>query len=74
MEDDADNVSWITFDAFIDFWFFVELVINFKTAYYDDRGKLVSERVNIIKNYFKSWFVIDFITLIPISYFLSNTG
>ena len=74
MEDDLDNISWITFDAFIDFWFFVELVINFTTAYYDDRGKLVSERVNIIKNYFKSWFLIDFVTLIPISYFLSNIG
>lgn len=55
------------FDTFIDCTFGIDIIFNFNTAYVDAVSeKLVVSRVNIIQNYMKLWFWIDFFSTIPI--------
>lgn len=50
----------------VDFLFMTDLVLTFFTAYEDpDTGELITDRVEIAKNYFKLWFWIDLVTSIP---------
>lgn len=55
-------------DALIDLYFAVDIVVNFRTAYYDDTGKLVTDLRMIAKKYLKTWFMIDFVSCVPIGY------
>lgn len=47
-----------------------DIFLNFRTAYFDKRGVIVISQKMIARNYLKSWFVIDFITCLPISYIM----
>ena len=63
----TDDMTWITIDFFIDAFFFVDMVLNFFMAYYNDTDEIVDDRRMIANHYLKSWFVIDIATVIPIS-------
>ena len=47
-----------------------DIGFNFRTAYYDSRGVIVIEQRLITRNYLQSWFLIDFITCLPINYIM----
>ena len=47
-----------------------DIGFNFRTAYYDSRGIIVIQQRLITRNYLQSWFLIDFITCLPINYIL----
>lgn len=64
----AFGTSAFWFDAFVDVYFIVDIFMNFKTGYYDARGVLVIDSGKIANNYFRSWFVLDFITCLPVNY------
>jgi hypothetical protein len=49
----------------IDICFFVDIFINFCSAYYDKDFNLVDDRKVIAKSYLYSWFFVDFISIIP---------
>ncbi len=55
-------------DALIDVYFAVDIVVNFRTAYYDGSGKLVTDLRMVAKKYLKTWFIIDFVSCVPIGY------
>jgi hypothetical protein len=46
----------------MDFFFFLDLWVNFRLCYYDD-GELISNSAMIASNYLTSWFSIDFISV-----------
>ena len=50
----------------IDFFFFVDLIINFHTVY-EDKGRLIDDRRKIAKRYvcMKLGFWLDFVTMFP---------
>lgn len=48
----------------------IDIIINFNSAYLDDYDHLVINRLDIACNYFKSWFIIDFLSSIPINEFM----
>jgi hypothetical protein len=56
------------FDAAVDVYFIVDIFMNFRTGYYDTRGVLVIKYSTIAKNYLKTWFVLDVVTCLPVSY------
>eukprot|EP01043_Picozoa_sp_COSAG02_P026946 COSAG02_NODE_1567_length_11900_cov_6.050250_11_plen_848_part_00 len=58
------------FDVCVDVYFFCDIFINFRTAFYDQRGVLVINQAELTRNYLRSWFLIDFGTCIPISYIM----
>lgn len=58
------------FDVGVDVYFLCDIFINFRTAFYDQRGVLVINQVEITRKYLRSWFLIDLGTCIPISYIM----
>lgn len=60
-----DFDHWFYIDIFISCAFILDLIITLNTAYQDFDGTLVTTRSEILKNYFKTWFIIDFFACIP---------
>ena len=52
-------------DLGVDIVFMTDIVLKFFSAFEDRHGKLVYQRLEIVKTYFKTWFLFDFITSIP---------
>ena len=69
---DNNKVNW--FEILIDVLLGIDIVLTFFSAYTDDEENLVKNHKKIIKKYLKSWFIIDIISVLPISYFLNLDG
>ena len=69
---DPKSINWFTVvDYSIDFCYLIDICIVFNSAYINDALVLIDNRKEIAKNYFKGWFVIDIISIIPFSLLLS---
>ena len=55
-------------DASVDVYFIADIFLNFRTGFYDARGHLVIDFSVIARSYMRGWFVLDFITCLPVSY------
>eukprot|EP00644_Phytophthora_capsici_P015919 jgi/Phyca11/552766/estExt2_Genewise1Plus.C_PHYCAscaffold_490175 len=51
----------------IDFFFISDIVINFLSAY-EERGQIEVKLPAIARKYFKSWFLLDFVSAFPLYY------
>lgn len=56
---------WFFFDLASDLYFIVDMFLSFQTAYFDDRGELETKTDLIFKNYFRTWFPVDFVACFP---------
>jgi len=65
----ADSIIF-WFDIFIDFFFALDVIVNFRSAIYRDTGELELNSSVIARKYLASWFVIDFSASIPIDLIL----
>jgi hypothetical protein len=54
------------FEWIVDAFFFLDIFINFDTAYFDREDFLIVDRKKIAKHYIVSWFAIDFASTMPI--------
>jgi hypothetical protein len=61
--------AWFVFDLMIDILFFIDVLVNCNTAYYNSEGKLISSRIRIFCNYLRTWLIIDLIACFPFGYF-----
>ncbi|KAI9984690.1 hypothetical protein PInf_006059 [Phytophthora infestans] len=52
----------------IDVFFITDILINFISAY-EERGQIEAKLTAIAKKYFKSWFLLDFVSAFPLYYF-----
>ena len=50
-------------ETIIDSLFFIDLFVNFLTAYYEEDHKLIVQGSKIAKKYLKGWFLIDIVAL-----------
>ena len=64
---DDDPLAWVVVDSAVDAIFCIDIVLNFFFAYYDDEYNLKDERSAIARSYLTSWFVVDVISVIPVS-------
>ncbi|OQS04106.1 Voltage-gated Ion Channel (VIC) Superfamily, partial [Thraustotheca clavata] len=68
----------LVFDLFVDSLFFTDILIAFQTAYYTSERTLVVNKRTIMFTYLKGWFMIDFISTLPIDtiggYFIANSS
>ena len=57
-----------------DFFFFIDIIITFFTVY-EDKEKMVevTDKKQIAKNYLYGWFVLDFLSIVPIDMLISMT-
>ena len=69
-EDQQDE--WSSFDYLCDGMFGVDVIINFLTAYYNEKNELVTNYKKIAKNYLWGWFIIDTLAFFPMSYIFQD--
>jgi CRP-like cAMP-binding protein len=55
-------------DAVIDVYFIIDIIIQFRTAYWTRSGVLEVDTTKIRNNYLTGWFLIDFVCVLPLGY------
>ena len=53
------SIEFMVIEYFIDALFFVDIFVNFVSAYYDENHNLITDNKEIAKKYLKGWFLID---------------
>jgi len=71
---DAETQVWICANYTIDLCFFVDIVLNFAQAYYDDDFNIVDDWKKIACSYLKGWFIIDTVAIIPMDRIFGSGG
>ncbi|XP_074491783.1 potassium/sodium hyperpolarization-activated cyclic nucleotide-gated channel 2 isoform X1 [Sebastes fasciatus] len=63
------TTPWIIFNVVSDTFFLMDLVLNFRTGIvFEDNTEIILDPKKIKMNYLKSWFVVDFVSSIPVDY------
>lgn len=63
------TTPWIIFNVASDTVFLLDLIMNFRTGTVnEDSSEIILDPKVIKMNYLKSWFVVDFISSIPVDY------
>jgi len=57
--------SWFVMDLVIDCLFFLDVLVNLFSCYYDSSGKLVTSKKQIFFRYLKTWLLIDLLACFP---------
>ncbi|CAK89996.1 unnamed protein product (macronuclear) [Paramecium tetraurelia] len=70
--DSGNDGFWFWIDIIFDVLFFADIVINFLSAFFDEEYRIIDDYYLIAKQYITGWFVIDFIAVLPITYFLDD--
>ncbi|KAL4660655.1 potassium/sodium hyperpolarization-activated cyclic nucleotide-gated channel 3-like isoform X1 [Arapaima gigas] len=66
---DEHTPPWIVFNVVSDTFFLVDLVLNFRTGIVkEDNTEIILDPQQIKVKYLRSWFVVDFISSIPVDY------
>ncbi|XP_060906407.1 potassium/sodium hyperpolarization-activated cyclic nucleotide-gated channel 1-like [Labrus mixtus] len=66
---DENTPSWIIFNVVSDTLFMVDLVLNFRTGIIkEDNTEILLDPRAIRQRYLKSWFLVDFVSSIPVDY------
>uniref|UniRef100_A0A672YWZ3 Hyperpolarization activated cyclic nucleotide gated potassium and sodium channel 2 n=1 Tax=Sphaeramia orbicularis TaxID=375764 RepID=A0A672YWZ3_9TELE len=67
---DETTTPWIIFNVVSDTFFLMDLVLNFRTGIvFEDNTEIILDPKKIKTKYLKSWFVVDFVSSIPVDYF-----
>lgn len=64
-----EHLYWVVIDFIMDFMFLIDIIITFNKPFYDENSLIVTDRKQIASNYMSSWFFVDLIMLVPMSYF-----
>ena len=59
------NLSWFILGKIIELFFFIDIIINSLSTYQNEEGVYCNDYSKIRSRYLKSWFTIDFLTIIP---------
>ncbi|XP_039505241.1 potassium/sodium hyperpolarization-activated cyclic nucleotide-gated channel 2 [Pimephales promelas] len=63
------TTPWIIFNVISDTFFLMDLVLNFRTGIIiEDNSDIILDPKTIKKKYLKTWFVVDFVSSIPVDY------
>nr|XP_013000938.2 LOW QUALITY PROTEIN: potassium/sodium hyperpolarization-activated cyclic nucleotide-gated channel 2 [Cavia porcellus] len=66
---DETTAPWIVFNVVSDTFFLMDLVLNFRTGIViEDNTEIILDPEKIKKKYLRSWFVVDFVSSIPVDY------
>ncbi|XP_059402963.1 potassium/sodium hyperpolarization-activated cyclic nucleotide-gated channel 3 [Carassius carassius] len=66
---DENTPPWIIFNVVSDTLFLVDLVLNFRTGIVkEDSTEILLDPKAICQRYLKSWFLVDFVSSIPVDY------
>ena len=62
------------FDFYLDFVFFVDIILTFNMPIYDQKSRLITDRKLIAIRYLRSWFLMDIIVCLPFSFIRKNSA
>eukprot|EP00063_Salmo_salar_P029446 XP_014004281.1 PREDICTED: potassium/sodium hyperpolarization-activated cyclic nucleotide-gated channel 2-like isoform X1 [Salmo salar] len=66
---DETTAPWIIFNVVSDTFFLMDLVLNFRTGIVlEDNTEIILDPKKIKRTYLKTWFLVDFISSIPVDY------
>ncbi|KAG7268912.1 hypothetical protein CRUP_021807 [Coryphaenoides rupestris] len=66
---DEHTPPWIVFNVVSDTFFLMDLVLNFRTGIVkEDNTEIILDPQKIKIKYLKSWFMVDFVSSIPVDY------
>uniref|UniRef100_A0A3Q2CHI8 Hyperpolarization activated cyclic nucleotide gated potassium and sodium channel 2 n=1 Tax=Cyprinodon variegatus TaxID=28743 RepID=A0A3Q2CHI8_CYPVA len=66
---DETTTPWIIFNVVSDTFFLMDLVLNFRTGIvFEDNTEIILDPKKIKQKYLKSWFIVDFVSSIPVDY------
>eukprot|EP00736_Rhodelphis_marinus_P009441 Rmarinus@m.25663 len=63
-----NETAWtiiFTCDLLVDFFFLLDVLLNFRTTYYR-QGEVIDDPKLIAKHYLSGWFTLDFVTSLPV--------
>lgn len=69
---DDQEIGWMVADNIINFFFLIDIIITFFSAYYNSKFILIDKRSTIACNYIKTWFLIDLISIIPFNFIFED--
>lgn len=69
---DVTDRSTNAFDILIDTFFFIDIILNFRTGFIDSSNQIVVNLKDIRDNYLKFLFYFDLSSTIPYEFFISN--
>ena len=64
--------EWLYIEIVIDVIYFFDIVFSFLSAYHNMIEELIDDRRTIACHYLKFWFFIDFLSILPIHYFIKQ--
>lgn len=62
---ESDDLKWTVINYTIDGLFFIDIIVSFSSAFYDEDFKIIDNRCIIAKEYFRGWFLIDLLSIFP---------
>jgi CRP-like cAMP-binding protein len=65
---DTDIPSDVVVDNIFNAIMVIDIILNFFTAYVDNEDNIIKNRKKVIISYLQSWFIIDFVSVVPINY------
>ncbi len=66
---DEMTTPWIIFNVVSDTFFLMDLVLNFRTGIIiEDNSDIILDPKAIKKKYLRTWFIVDFVSSIPVDY------
>lgn len=68
---DHDTLAWL--EMTVDMIFVIDITLNFRTAYYDSMGNLVTDRARIARHYARTWFAFDLVSVVPFDLLTTGT-
>ncbi|KAM4631487.1 potassium/sodium hyperpolarization-activated cyclic nucleotide-gated channel 3 [Polymixia lowei] len=66
--EDQNTTPWITFNVISDTVFLLDLLFNFRTGILGEDSNVIIDPKEIRTQYLQSWFLVDFISSIPVDY------
>ena len=60
-----DDFKTQIMNGVIDILFFLDMLVIFNTATYDQNMRFITDRKKIAKQYLKGWFTVDLLSIIP---------
>ena len=66
------DADWLMIEVIIDIIYFFDIVFSFLSAYHNLIEELIDDRKTIACNYLKFWFIVDFISILPVNYIFNS--
>ena len=67
-----ESLAWTIIDNIVDFFYFADVILNFFSAIYDHDDDLIIDRTIIAKNYLRGWFLVDIVSVLPLTNFFGK--